>query len=156
MKPSFDEDLAGEPGLARVFTDVKQNPYESVVSRKPEPGANITLTIDSNLQYDAEKALEKAVIANHARKTGSLVAMNPYTGEILALANYPTYDPNVPPVADEPENARSNIAITTPFEPGSVFKVITLSAALETTHLRPETMINCGGGKHQPVRPHDS
>ena len=146
IEASLDDDLAGEPGLARVFTDVKQNPYDSVVSRKPEPGANVTLTIDSNLQYDAEKSIEKAVLANRAA-SGSLVALNPYTGEILALANYPTYDPNSAPEPGEAENARNNIAVTTPFEPGSVFKVVTVAAALESTHLKPETMINCGGGK---------
>ena len=58
-KRSFDDDLAGEPGLTRVYTDVRQNPYDSVVARKPEPGANLTLTIDPNLQYEAEKELER-------------------------------------------------------------------------------------------------
>src|SRR5262249_11912796 len=125
--------------------DVRQNPYDTVVARQPEPGADLTLTIDSNLQYDAEKQLEKALISSGA-KTGSLVALNPYTGEILAMANYPTYDPNLPPSPGDPAEARSNLAITTPFEPGSVFKVITLSAALETTSLRPDTVINCGNG----------
>ena len=61
VEASFDEDLAGRPGLWRVYTDVKQNPYDSVVARKPEPGADLTLTIDPNLQYEAEKQLEKAV-----------------------------------------------------------------------------------------------
>lgn len=145
IEASFDEDLAGRPGLARVFTDVKQNPYDSVVARAPEPGANLTLTIDSNLQYDAEKALAAAV-AKTGAKTGSVVAMNPYTGEILALANYPTYDPNLPAGPGEPENARSDLAVTTPFEPGSVFKTVTLSAALETTNLHPDTTIDCGNG----------
>ncbi len=145
IEASFDEDLAGRPGLARVYTDVKQNPYDSVVARQPEPGADLTLTIDSNLQYDAERALEAAVVRTGA-KTGSVVAMNPYTGEVLALANYPTYDPNLPPGAGEPENARSDLAVTTPFEPGSVFKTVTLSAALETTNLRPDTIIDCGNG----------
>ena len=146
IEASFDDDLAGRPGLTRVFTDVRQNPYDSVVARKPEPGANLTLTIDSNLQYDAEKELEKAVRSTGAR-SGSIVAMNPYTGEILAMANYPTYDPNETPSPAEPDNARSNLAITTPFEPGSVFKIVTLSAALETTSLQPDTMINCGDGQ---------
>ncbi len=145
IEGSFDEDLAGQSGEARVFTDVKQNPYESVVARKPEPGANITLTIDPNLQYDVEKALDAAMKSSGA-KTGSVVAMNPYNGDVLAMANRPTYDPNVPQNASEPAGARSNLAITTPFEPGSVFKVITLSAALESTHLKPDTMINCGNG----------
>ncbi len=145
IEASFDDDLAGSPGLARVYTDVRQNPYDMVVARRPDPGANLTLTIDSNLQYEAEKLLEKAVPASGA-KSGSIVAMNPYTGEILAMANYPTYDPNQPPSSKEPENARSNLAVTTPFEPGSVFKTVTLSAALETTRLTPGTIIDCHNG----------
>ena len=60
-KLSFDDDLAGRPGQTRVFNDVQQNAYDSVIARKPEPGANITLTIDPNLQYEAEKELDKAV-----------------------------------------------------------------------------------------------
>jgi cell division protein FtsI (penicillin-binding protein 3) len=145
VEASFDEDLAGRPGLSRVYTDVRQNPYEAVVSRKPDPGASITLTIDSNLQYESEKQIEKAVKSSGAR-SGSIVAMNPYTGEILAMANYPTYDPNLPVSSEEGENARSNLAVMTPFEPGSVFKTVTLSAALETTHLNADTPINCNNG----------
>ncbi len=145
IEESFEEVLAGEPGLARVFTDVKQNPYDSVVARVPDPGANLKLSIDSNLQYDAEKELERAVVSNGAR-SGSVIALNPYTGEILALANYPTYDPNQPPGRNEPAGARSNLAIAAPFEPGSVLKVVTLTSALETTNLTPDTMINCGHG----------
>ncbi len=141
----LDDDLAGSPGQVRVFNDVKQNPYDSVMARKPEPGADITLTIDQNLQYEAEKELERAA-RESAAKSGSIVVMNPYTGEILAMANWPTFDPNEPPGPGEPAQARSNLAITTPFEPGSVFKVITLAAALETTRLRPNSPINCGNG----------
>jgi cell division protein FtsI (penicillin-binding protein 3) len=142
---SLDDDLAGFAGQMRVFNDVKQNPYDSVVARKPEPGADITLTIDQNLQYEAEKEIEKAALASGA-KSGSIVVLNPYTGEILAMANWPTFDSNEPPTPAETPGARSNLAITTPFEPGSVFKVITLAAALETTSLRPESLINCGNG----------
>ena len=82
--------------------------------------------------------------------------MNPYTGEILAMANYPTYDPNVPAAADEPEEARSNLAIATPFEPGSVFKTITLSAALETTKITSGHDDQLRQRSDQPVRPHHS
>jgi len=145
VEMSLDDDLAGVPGQMRVFNDVKQNPYDSVVGRKPEPGSDITLTIDQNLQYEAEKEIARAALASGA-KTGSIVVMNPYNGEILAMANYPTFDPNEPPVPGEATDARSNLAISTPFEPGSVFKVVTLAAALETTKIRPETMINCGNG----------
>ena len=145
IERSFDDELSGTPGQVRVFNDVKQNPYDSVVARKPEPGSDVMLTIDPNLQYEAEKELAKAAKAS-ASKSGSIVVMNPYTGEILAMANYPTFDPNEPPASGEPKNARDNLAVTSPFEPGSVFKVITLSAALESTKLTPETMINCGNG----------
>ena len=145
IEMEFDEELSGRPGLARVYTDVKQNAYDSSVARKPEPGEDLVLTIDPNLQYMAEKELDQRIVTSHA-KTGSIVAIDPYTGEILAMANYPRFDSNLPPGPDEPANARSNLAITTPYEPGSVFKTITLSAALETTNLRPETIINCGNG----------
>ena len=122
-----------------MFNDVRQNAYDSVViARKPEPGANITLTIDPNLQYEAEKAAGEGGDAPAARKTGSIVAMNPYTGEILAMANYPTFDPNEPPSTAKRIRARAAIwPSSTPFEPGSVFKVVTLAAALETTNLTP-------------------
>jgi cell division protein FtsI (penicillin-binding protein 3) len=145
VEMSFDDELSGRPGLARVYNDVHQNAYDTVVARQPEPGTNLTLTIDPNLQYDAERALADAVARGHAR-TGSLVAMNPYTGDILAMANYPTFDPNGAPSDPGAPVSRTNLAVQTPFEPGSVFKVITLSAALETTDLTPDSMFNCGNG----------
>lgn len=145
IERAFDDELSGEPGEARVYRDVLAKPYDMVTTRRPEPGADLTLTIDANLQFDAEKTLAAAVERTRSR-SGSIVAINPYNGEILALANYPTYDPNLPPTPREPRFARSNLAVSAPFEPGSVFKVITLAAALETTNLRPETMINCGNG----------
>jgi cell division protein FtsI (penicillin-binding protein 3) len=145
IEMAFDEALSGRPGLERIYTDVKQNVYDSVMARDPDPGEDITLTIDPNLQYLAEKELDKTVASSHA-KTGSIVALDPYTGEVLAMANFPRFDSNLPPSADEPAGARSNLAITTPFEPGSVFKTVTLSAALESTSLRPDSIINCGNG----------
>jgi cell division protein FtsI (penicillin-binding protein 3) len=135
---SFNNDLAGRAGEAHQLNDVRQHAYDSVITRQPEPGADLTLTIDPNMQFQAEKELDRAIASSHA-KSGSVVVVNPYNGDILAMANYPRYNPNDPPSSREEPGARSNIAITTPFEPGSVFKVITLSAALETTSLRPDT-----------------
>ncbi len=146
IEMSFDDELSGRPGLARVYNDVRQNAYDSVISRAPEPGTNLTLTLDPNLQYEAEKALAVAISKSSA-KTGSIVLLNPYNGDILAMANYPAYDPNGAAAGvKEVEGARSNLAVATPFEPGSVFKVVTLAAALETTNLTPDTIINCGNG----------
>ena len=72
--------------------------------------------------------------------------MDPRTGEILAMASYPVFDPNQPPEPGDPPTARFNHPVSVAFEPGSVFKIVTLTAALETTKLRPETLINCGNG----------
>ena len=129
----------------RLLTDVKRRGIDSQLASEPRPGTPVTLTIDERLQFVAERELAAAVEAHHA-VSGSVVVMNPYTGEILAMASYPTYDPNVPPQPGDHSADRQNHAVSVPFEPGSVFKVITLSAALETTNLRPDSPIDCHGG----------
>lgn len=141
----LEKDLAGKAGEVRVKVDVKGRPYDSEIVKTPVTGRNIGLTIDSELQHIAEETLKSAVVKNHADH-GSLVAMDPYSGEIRALANYPTYDPNERLHAGDRATGREDLAVVAPFEPGSVFKVVTISAAMETTNLRPGTMINCGGG----------
>lgn len=141
----LDKDLAGTPGWERVTVDVKQRAYASEVTKIPTVGKNVGLTIDSELQHVTETALRDAVTKNHADH-GSVVAIDPSTGAILALANYPTYDLNERLHAGEKAHGRTDLAVVAPYEPGSVFKVITLAAALETTRLRPSTMIPCAGG----------
>ena len=141
----LEKDLAGTPGQMRVKIDVRQHPYAAEMAKSPTIGRNIGLTIDSQLQHIAEDAIKTAVIKNHGVH-GSIVAIDPRNGEILALANYPTYDPNHRLHAGEAPAGRENLAVVAPYEPGSVFKVITLSAALETTNLTPDSIINCGGG----------
>lgn len=145
VEQALNEELTGHAGSERVTTDVKQRRYESKPDLEPTPGKTVQLTILARLQYLAELELKKAVESHHC-KSGSLVAMNPKTGEILALANYPSYDPNLRPKGGSDAAARENLAVTAPFEPGSVFKVITISAALETTRLRPESVVSCGNG----------
>jgi cell division protein FtsI (penicillin-binding protein 3) len=145
IEQTLNEDLQGHAGYLRVSTDVQQRRYGSQVDTESTPGRPIKLTIHAGLQYMAEVELAKAVRL-HKCKSGSLVAMDPKTGEILALANYPSYNPNVTPQPGEDLSARSNLAIMAPFEPGSCFKVVTISAALETTRMRPETVVSCGNG----------
>lgn len=146
IESKLNDELAGEAGLVRVSTDVQQRGFASTPQGAPaEAGQDLHLTIDSRLQYIAEQAIEKAVVDHHCQN-GSIVAMDPQTGDILAMANYPTYDPNQPLGANDDKTARFNLAASVPFEPGSVFKVVTLSAALETTALRPDSIINCGNG----------
>jgi cell division protein FtsI (penicillin-binding protein 3) len=142
---SLEDELEGRPGVIRTSSDVKKNVFASQVFSDPQPGKDITLTIDERIQFVAEETLREAVIANHC-KTGTLVAMDPNTGEILALASYPTFDPNKQLEKGDSIDDRANLAISSPFEPGSVFKTVTLSAALETTRLRPESLIDCGMG----------
>jgi cell division protein FtsI (penicillin-binding protein 3) len=142
IEQNLDVELSGRAGQARLLTDVKRRGIDSQSASDMKPGTPITLTIDERIQFVAEREIAAAVEAHHAQ-SGSVVVMNPYNGEILALASYPTYDPNLPPQPGEDKASRQNHAISVPFEPGSVFKVITLSAALETTDLQPTSMINC-------------
>jgi cell division protein FtsI (penicillin-binding protein 3) len=145
IEKALDDELRGIPGRARLLTDVKRRGIESTPAQEPHAGAGITLTLDERLEFVAERELAAAVSAHHA-VSGSVVVLNPNTGEILALASYPSYDPNLPPQPNDDPTARLNHAVSVPFEPGSVFKIITLSAALETTKLTPESPINCLGG----------
>ena len=144
IEKALDKDLRGIPGRLRILTDVQRRGIWSEVVSEAHPGSSLMLTIDSRLQYVAERDLAAAV-RSHGAASGSVVIMNPQTGDVLALASYPYYDPNQPALPRD-NFARMNHAVSVPFEPGSVFKVITLSAALETTNLTPESPINCHGG----------
>jgi cell division protein FtsI (penicillin-binding protein 3) len=146
LEKSLESELHGEPGQMRVLTDGRGRAIDSHPEAEPRPGTDVTLTIDERIQLPAQEAIARAVRAANA-ESGSVVVMNPNNGDVLAIASYPAFDPNQPPArGKESQEARFNHAVSVPFEPGSVFKVITLSAALETTNLRPETMINCGNG----------
>jgi cell division protein FtsI (penicillin-binding protein 3) len=141
----LEADLEGAPGEERVLTDVRGRGIDALVESEPKPGTALTLTIDERVQFVAERELAIAAVEKGAH-SGSVVVMDPRNGEILALASYPGYDPNQAPAAADNREARLNHAASVPFEPGSVFKVVTLAAALETTELRPESRIDCGRG----------
>jgi cell division protein FtsI (penicillin-binding protein 3) len=145
IEQALNKDLEGKAGVMRIKADVLRNVFEQEIFTDAIPGKNITLTIDERIQNVAEKELAKAVV-EHGASTGSLVAMDPRSGDILAIANYPTYNPNVPPKHGEKVDNRRNLAVIAPFEPGSVFKVITLATALETTRLTPQSTFHCGNG----------
>ena len=145
IEKALDAELRGTPGSADILTDVHHRGIFELVSTQARAGVSVTLTVDERLQFVAEREIA-ASVQEHGAVSGSVVAMNPYNGEILALASYPPFDPNLPPENENDVAARSNHAVSVPFEPGSCFKVITLSAALETTKLRPDTPINCHGG----------
>jgi cell division protein FtsI (penicillin-binding protein 3) len=145
IEKAMDSVLKGRPGALRMLTDVKRRGIDERVEVPAQPGTPLQLTIDERIQFVAEREIKDAVFKHHCR-SGSVVVMNPYNGEIYALANYPTYDPNVGPKEGDDPMARFDFGVSVPFEPGSVFKVITLSAALETTDLKPSSMIPTGNG----------
>ncbi|MBK9166971.1 MAG: hypothetical protein IPM24_05835 [Bryobacterales bacterium] len=139
----LESELQGIPGASRVLSDVHRAGIESSMAVEPRPGANVTLTIDERIQFIVERELRLAM-ETHRAQTGSVVVMNPHSGDILAMASYPTFDPNVRPHPGEDPGARLNNAFTAPFEPGSVFKVFTMATALDTTRLTPESILPCG------------
>ncbi|HEU0122240.1 MAG TPA: penicillin-binding transpeptidase domain-containing protein [Bryobacteraceae bacterium] len=147
VERGLETELAGVPGRMHMLRDSRNRDYygELVNEEKPEPGVDITLTIDEAIQYAAEKALKKAV-EDEKVPSGTVVVLNPKNGDILAMASYPSFDPRVNPQNENEMLERLNLTIAAPFEPGSVFKAITIAAALETTNLRPTTIINCGNG----------
>jgi cell division protein FtsI (penicillin-binding protein 3) len=147
VERGLEEELAGVPGRMHFLRDSRDRNYHGEVlnEEKPEPGWNITLTIDEAIQHAAEKALKEAVEKEGA-PSGTVVVLNPKTGDVLAMASYPFFDPRVRPKNEYEMLERMNLAIAAPFEPGSVFKAVTVAAALETTRIRPETVINCGNG----------
>ena len=145
MEKSLDTVLRGKTGAEHQIQDVRHKGIDSRIDTAVRAGIPITLTIDERLQFIAERELKKGVEAKHARY-GTAIVMDPYTGDILALANYPTFDPNKPPSDEDSKWSRFNLGISVPFEPGSIFKVITLSAALETTNLTPDSPIATGNG----------
>jgi cell division protein FtsI (penicillin-binding protein 3) len=143
LEQAYDKQIRGQGGRLVLDVDALNKSYDHSLEESI-PGANVTLTIDLLIQHYAEQALADAIRQHHARG-GTIVMLRPATGEILALANYPTFDPNN--VGDSEEIERRNRAIETSFEPGSIFKLVTYSAALEEKLIRPDTHIDCGGGQ---------
>jgi cell division protein FtsI (penicillin-binding protein 3) len=148
--------LAGAPGSRRVIINRRSEAVEDVAAiRAPQAGRDLALAIDSRLQYLAFRELKAAVEQNKA-KAGGLVIIDVATGEILALANWPTYNPNR---RDKVARERMrNRALTDVFEPGSTLKPFTIAAALDAGKIRPDTVIQTGGGTMQvgPNTIHDA
>jgi len=136
--------LGGKPGSRRVIINRRGDAVEDVEAiRAPQAGRDLALAIDSRLQYLAFRELKAAVEANKA-KAGGLVILDVASGEILALANWPTYNPNARNrVARE---KMRNRALTDVFEPGSTMKPFTIASALDVGKVRPETIIDTAPG----------
>jgi len=145
IEAGLNNDLRGRNGRVRMTTDVSRRGLDLQVEVPPVPGRTVALTIDSRLQFVADQALAAAVTRNKCA-TGSVVIMDPHNGHILAMSSYPTFDPNDTPDSAADLARRVNQATSVPFEPGSVFKTFSWSAAYEVTRLRPTDGFNGGGG----------
>jgi cell division protein FtsI (penicillin-binding protein 3) len=142
---AFQNSLLGRPGSRSVIRDRRGNIIEDVGALKPpQDGKDVHLALDSKIQYLAYSQL-KAAVDLHKAKAGGAIVLDTRSGEILALVNLPTYNPNN---RDRLSGAQlRNRAITDTFEPGSVMKPFTAALALDSGKVRPDTIINCAPGR---------
>src|SRR5215813_7752973 len=138
----FDAKLTGRPGAMLISMDARRR-WFGRVEKNPDPGENVVLTLDEKIQYIAERELAKAIAETHA-EAGTIIVENPHTGEILALANRPVFDPNTFNTADP--RSFKNRAVSDIYEPGSTFKIVTLAAALEEKLTNPDEVFDCQMG----------
>ncbi len=143
LESAFDARIRGREGKMLLQTDARRHAMSTREERPPTAGDGLELTIDEYLQYVADRELRIGVQEN-AAAGGTAIIMQPQTGEILALANWPTFNPNA--FADVEETARRNRAIQDLYEPGSTFKVVTASAAIEEHVITTTDPIDCSPG----------
>lgn len=138
----YNEKITGEPGKLFLEKDSLGRAYEST-EIPGRPGQTVILTIDQSIQYQAELALTSAIEQSGA-KAGTAIVLDPRTGDVLALANAPTFDPN--DVGAASPAARNNWALQNIYEPGSTFKIVAFSAAIEKGLAKPDDHIDCQMG----------
>jgi cell division protein FtsI (penicillin-binding protein 3) len=142
IEHEFDDQLSGRPGKMFISVDARRQWFADVETQ-PDPGDNLVLTIDKNIQYVAEKELDQAIHDTQAI-AGTVIVENPHTGEILALANRPTFNPNLRKQITP--GALTDRAVSYAYEPGSTFKLVTISAALEERVTNPDEVFDCQMG----------
>ncbi len=153
---AFQSTLGGVAGARRVIKDRAGAVIEDVESiREQRPGQDVRLSVDSRLQHLAWREL-RATVARHHAKAGAVMVLDPNTGEVLAMANYPDYDPNARDHVTPAQLRNRSLADT--YEPGSTLKPFTIAAALETHRVTPATVIQTGNGTMNigPAVVHDS
>ena len=144
LELAFDDWLAGKPGAKRVIRDRLGHVVENVdLVREPKPGHDLTLSIDRRIQYLAYREL-KSTVLKHGARGGSIVIMDVHNGEILAMVNQPSYNPNA--VDDSKPSQRRNRALTDVIEPGSVMKPFTIATALESGKWTVTTPVDTNPG----------
>jgi cell division protein FtsI (penicillin-binding protein 3) len=142
LEREFDDELHGVPGHMLTAVDAKRHVMGSEES-EPMPGENLVLSIDANIQYMAERALDEQVAKLKALH-GTVVVQDPHTGQILALAVSPRFNPNDSRHIDA--DSLTDLAVSDIYEPGSTFKLVTYSAALDGAGVQPTDLVDCQGG----------
>lgn len=144
LELAFDEWLSGVPGAKRVIRDRRGRIVENVdLIRAPRPGRDLRVSLDRRVQYLAYRELKRALL-EHAAASGSVVILDVRSGEILAMVNQPSYNPNAR--EDMDPSSQRNRAVTDVFEPGSVMKTFTAVAALETGRYTPDSVFHTSPG----------
>jgi cell division protein FtsI (penicillin-binding protein 3) len=142
LEKKFEPQLHGVPGHMFMAMDARRRVLGST-EREPEPGQNFVLTIDSNIQFLAERALDHTMEKTHA-DNGTVVVQDVHTGQILALAIRPTFNPNL--FRRTTPALLRNHAVSDVYEPGSTFKLVTYAAAIDEGVTKPDDLIDCQGG----------
>ena len=144
IERKYNQTLRGVPGRVLIQKDARPEKIFERVERAPTPGLSLELTLDQRIQYAAEKALAEGIRATGALG-GSAIVMDPNTGEIYAMASYPAFNPN--DLGSASQDATRNNAVQSMLEPGSTYKLVTLSAALNEGVMRPSDIIDTNGGR---------
>ncbi len=142
MEREFEDDLHGTPGRVLTAVDAKRHALGSE-EREPLPGENLVLTIDTNIQHIAERALD-AQMEKMKAAHGTVVVQDPHTGQILALAIAPRYNPN--DLKHQDPSILKNLAVSDVYEPGSTFKLLTYASAIDGAGVEPTDIVDCQGG----------
>jgi cell division protein FtsI (penicillin-binding protein 3) len=142
LEQQFDDEMHGEPGRMLTAIDAKRHVMGSVES-EPMPGEDLVLSIDANIQYMAERALDEQVAKMKALH-GTVVVQDPHTGQILALAVSPRFNPN--DAKHIQPGSLQDLAVSDVYEPGSTFKLVTYATALDAAHVEPTDIVDCQGG----------
>ncbi|MGP8259181.1 MAG: penicillin-binding protein [Acidobacteriaceae bacterium] len=142
LEQEFDDEMHGTPGHMLTAVDAKRHVMGSV-ENEPLPGENLVLSIDANIQYMAERALDAQMDKVKAAH-GTVVVQDPHTGQILALAISPRFNPNDSRHMEP--GSLTNLAVSDVYEPGSTFKLVTYSTAIDAAGVQPDDMVDCQGG----------
>jgi len=146
IESELDEQIRGKSERVMVMADARQHRFDGALmagEAQRDRGASVVLTLDEEIQFIAERELATAIAKTHA-PAGTVIVMNPNNGEILALANWPKFNPNA--AATAPAESRMNRAVSAIYEPGSTFKLITLAAAFDQRVTQPEEVFDCENG----------